>query len=60
MTLNRETGEIVPAYGSMASFYLDHGTEVGLRQRLFAEKLLAFVEGKLDDYRSGVLKVQSL
>ena len=51
LTLDRETGQIIPAYGSMATFYLDHGTEA--KAAPVAEKLLAFVTGKLDDYRMG-------
>ncbi len=50
MTLNPETGEIVPAYGSMATFYLDHGTEA--KAAPVAEKLLQFVEGRLDEFRN--------
>lgn len=50
MTLDRETGEIVPALGSMVGFYLDHGTQA--KAQPLAVKLLEFVEGKLDDYRT--------
>jgi len=50
LTLNRETGEIVPALGSMVGFYLDHGTEA--KAAPLAEKLLEFVTGRLDDYRN--------
>lgn len=50
MTLNPETGEIVPAYGSMVTFYLDHGTEA--KAAPVAEKLLQFVEGRLDEFRN--------
>lgn len=50
LTLNPETGEIVPAYGSMVSFYLEHGTEA--KAAPVADKLLQFIEGKLEDYRT--------
>lgn len=50
LTLDKETGEIIPALGSVISFYLNHGT--ASKAPALAEKLLAYIEGRLDEHRN--------
>lgn len=47
--IDDETGKIIPSLGHMITFYLENGTES--KAAPLAEKLLAFVEGRIDESR---------
>src|SRR5262249_24556676 len=51
LAMDKPNGEIIPSMGSMITFYLDHGT--ASKADPLIERMLSFVEGRLNDYRAG-------